>query len=395
IDQVYVSNWGAGGSAVDPVGSHHGLIENSTFISTVATGGSGIRPKGGSKDITIRGNLVSLATGQGRGVQAGGSTDSQFFRFIDGDSGYEAADITVEGNTILGGSSAISWVNIDGGVFHHNVLQRPADWAFRILNENPGDAILDTQNGVMADNVVRYAGDSWRSAGNYDGPEVLEETFTFDGNHWINLDDPTPAGSTPQLPAPESNGLYGGQDASTVDQHAWQFDWGRWLVAPGPKGSGSAQGTVVVDWQGLLLATPAADARFDPLAADPLAGAWSFQPLSSNTVKHTELGRKQIILILPTASAAIPNLPGDYDRSGVVDQADYQLWRQQYGATGSPLADGNGNGIVDAADYGVWRDALAASGKQSQRQIPTPSTLGALLAGIAALACSRWQWLRA
>lgn len=378
LDEVHVSNWGAGGSAVDPVGSHHGLIQNSTFISTVATGGSGIRPKGGSKDITIRGNLISLSTGQGRAVQAGGSTGSQFFRFIDGDSGYEAAEITVEGNTILGGSSAISWVNIDGGVFHHNVIQNPKDWAFRILNENPGDTIIDTQNGVMADNVVRYSGDTWRRAGNYDGAEVLEETFTFNGNHWINLNNPTPAGSTPQLPTPEINGSYGGDSASTVEQHVWQFAWGRWLVAPGPKGDGSAQGTIVNEWQELLLATPGANASFDPSASDPLAGDWSFQPLASSTVQHTSLNRKQIVLIRPTASVLVPSIAGDYDRSGVVDQADYLLWRQQYGATGSPLADGNRDGAVNAADYSVWRDALPAAEQPSHAPVPTPTSQGVL-----------------
>ncbi|TWT30469.1 CotH protein [Posidoniimonas corsicana] len=54
-------------------------------------------------------------------------------------------------------------------------------------------------------------------------------------------------------------------------------------------------------------------------------------------------------------------IPGDYDASGVVDQADYQAWRSAYG-TGVEApgygADGNRDGVVDAADYSVWRDHL-------------------------------------
>ncbi|TWT33546.1 Serpin (serine protease inhibitor) [Posidoniimonas corsicana] len=53
---------------------------------------------------------------------------------------------------------------------------------------------------------------------------------------------------------------------------------------------------------------------------------------------------------------------GDFDNSGVVDQADYALWRSSYGQTGSRLqADGNGDGRVDSADYTVWRDNLGAT----------------------------------
>ncbi|WP_197527771.1 lamin tail domain-containing protein [Posidoniimonas polymericola] len=56
-------------------------------------------------------------------------------------------------------------------------------------------------------------------------------------------------------------------------------------------------------------------------------------------------------------SAGLP-IPGDYDASGVVDGADRDVWRSQYGASvGRPGtgADGNRDGLVNAADYAVWR----------------------------------------
>jgi hypothetical protein len=56
-------------------------------------------------------------------------------------------------------------------------------------------------------------------------------------------------------------------------------------------------------------------------------------------------------------SPAIPLTPrGDYNRDGVVGQADYATWRSGFGSTVAAYtsADGNGNGIVDSADYVIW-----------------------------------------
>jgi hypothetical protein len=52
----------------------------------------------------------------------------------------------------------------------------------------------------------------------------------------------------------------------------------------------------------------------------------------------------------------VAGVTGDYNRNGVVDAADYVVWRDTLGGTGSGLAaDGNGDLVVDNWDYGVWR----------------------------------------
>jgi hypothetical protein len=53
-------------------------------------------------------------------------------------------------------------------------------------------------------------------------------------------------------------------------------------------------------------------------------------------------------------------IAGDYDTSGLVDEADFGAWKAAFGASVAPGsgADGNGDGVVDAADYTVWRDNL-------------------------------------
>jgi hypothetical protein len=93
------------------------------------------------------------------------------------------------------------------------------------------------------------------------------------------------------------------------------------------------------------------------------------------------------ITVVPTG----PAIPGDYNRNGAVDAADYALWRNTRGQTGPALpADGNGNLRVDAADYAVWRanfglsSAVAAA---SVPAIPEPAAwLMLTLAGLIVLA---------
>lgn len=377
IDRVTVENWGAGGSAVDPVGSHNGLIQNSIFRHTTG-GSSGIRPKGGSKNIAIYGNRFEMPGGVGRAIQAGGSTGSEFFRFIDGDSDYEADSISAAGNLIVDAHAAVSYVNIDGGDFHHNWLQNPRNWAIRILNENAGNSIVDTQNGSFTDNVVEYDGSAWNRAVNVGG-ETLAGTFTFARNQWNNATGPTNV----NLPAAETDGQYGAIDVPrSGDQIRWDFDWGHWVVNASPDAAPAGQ--AIPTAANLLVATRGLTSQFSPQIADPLSGEWSFAPLGDAPV---QLGpQSQQILITSEASALISQLPGDFDRSGVVDTADYTLWKQQFGATGPALADGNGDLVVDAADYAIWRDNVDTGAAVLSASVPEPTAamLLAWAAGVGA-----------
>ncbi|MEZ6098747.1 MAG: hypothetical protein R3E01_07240 [Pirellulaceae bacterium] len=56
-----------------------------------------------------------------------------------------------------------------------------------------------------------------------------------------------------------------------------------------------------------------------------------------------------------------PSIEGDYNSNGVVDAADYTVWKDSFGATDLLAADGNENGIVDAADYTIWKDNFGRS----------------------------------
>lgn len=295
IDGARIENWGDDGSAIDFVGCRNGLVQNSLLIHTaLEVGGSGMRPKGGSKDIVIRANRIELPVAAGRAIQAGGSTDTEFFRFIEGDKDYEADRITIEGNVVVGGGAAFSWVNIDGGLVHHNLVQGPAPWVMRILNENPGTPIVVTRNGEFRDNEIAFeTGGEFNTAVNI-GDDTEPETFQFVRNHWLNLADPTPDGSRPRLPTEESDGVYGEELRNAPDRvQVWEFPWGKWLV----NATADSRSVELPDHADFKRVLPAEAARFSPLDQRPLSGTWSPEDLPNATV--TLPAMSQAILISP------------------------------------------------------------------------------------------------
>ena len=60
---------------------------------------------------------------------------------------------------------------------------------------------------------------------------------------------------------------------------------------------------------------------------------------------------------------AFHRLAGDADGNGMVDQADYTVWYNNYGRTGieGAVGDFSGDGLVDQADYTLWYNAYGQS----------------------------------
>jgi pectinesterase len=94
----------------------------------------------------------------------------------------------------------------------------------------------------------------------------------------------------------------------------------------------------------------------------------------------------------------VTGLQGDYNNDGIVDAADYTVWRNHLGESDETNINFNGDGDdVGLSDYGVWKDNYGISnlegsgslGDQGHAAVPEPATFVMLLMGLAALMCSR------
>ncbi|MBN2136680.1 MAG: right-handed parallel beta-helix repeat-containing protein [Sedimentisphaerales bacterium] len=190
---------GWGGSGIDMVGCHNGVVEDCNFVGREGFSQSNaVQLKGGTRHILVQTSLFKNA-GQ-RAINLGGSTGLQFFRPGAGD--YEAKDIVIAGNRFIEGLAPVAWVTADGGIFHSNTIILPEKWVLRILQETKDPKFKPCHDGVFENNLVIY--DSRVSVFVNVGPGTAPQTFSFGRNAWHNLDGTR----KPSLPARETDAIY-------------------------------------------------------------------------------------------------------------------------------------------------------------------------------------------
>ncbi|MEO0529982.1 MAG: sulfatase-like hydrolase/transferase [Planctomycetota bacterium] len=86
-------------------------------------------------------------------------------------------------------------------------------------------------------------------------------------------------------------------------------------------------------------------------------------------------------------AVVVGGVSGDYNYDGVVNAADYTVWRDTAGATGNALpADGDGNGVVDSADLQVWQVNYGTSSQTVSRlELTIPEPSGFAVAGLSVI----------
>lgn len=206
IEGCTIENWGTGGgSAIDMVGCHRGVIESNTIRHT-RIGGTGVQMKGGCVDIAVRRNRFENAGS--RAVNIGGSTGLEYFRPpLKTPPFSEAKDIRVEGNTFTGSDSPVAFVGVDGAVVRFNTIHLPNRWAIRILQETTEPGFVPSRKGEFSGNLVVFRSTQWSEGGVNVGPNTEAASFVFSKNFWYCVDDPSR--SRPKLPTEEKDGVYG------------------------------------------------------------------------------------------------------------------------------------------------------------------------------------------
>jgi hypothetical protein len=120
---------------------------------------------------------------------------------------------------------------------------------------------------------------------------------------------------------------------------------------------------------------------------------FGWTPISSTSMNHGSIWTNHSDAPMIARIEANAVLPGDYNQNGVVDAADYTVWRDTLGQVGESLvADGDDSLVIDAGDYDVWKAHYgehAGSGASAGANVAAaePATLSMLLIGIMTLFC--------
>lgn len=136
----------------------------------------------------------------------------------------------------------------------------------------------------------------------------------------------------------------------------------------------------------------------DPLS-DPLGTVFTTLPATAATIGASSATLTPNFFVRDNLAG--PSTGGDYNGDGLVNLADYTVWRDTLGATAAPPgsgADGDNSGIIDAGDYTIWKNNFGlpagsvggvGAGPLSPVAVPEPQTL--ITALLAIVAVSLWN----
>jgi hypothetical protein len=124
----------------------------------------------------------------------------------------------------------------------------------------------------------------------------------------------------------------------------------------------------------------------ESLADIALSTAGKYYARITGAAENVQLYQLQL-----AATALSTVLLGDYNLDGQVDSADFTIWRNTLGQTGTSLAaDGNNDGVVNAADYQLWKahfgsTSAGSGGATGAGSVPEPPGLALIFIAAALL----------
>jgi hypothetical protein len=107
----------------------------------------------------------------------------------------------------------------------------------------------------------------------------------------------------------------------------------------------------------------ASNPYLDPSQMAYIDGALYFAG-GSVAVPHLDWNQPSYQAWVLRPAAASDRLQGDFNLDGIVNAADYTVWRDALGQTGvTPFsgADANGDGVIDSTDYQLWKANFGAT----------------------------------
>lgn len=248
-------NGAEGGSGIDMVGCHDGLIIGSRFENL---GSNSIQAKGGSRNIRIEKNV--FMHGGDRALNLGGSTGLPYFRPLN--APYEAADLKVYANVFIGSTAPVAFVGTIHTEVINNTFYLPEKWVLRILQETVDpDRFPPCGQNTFSNNIIWL--DHQVSVECNIGPNTAPETFMFSNNLWYHAEDGSWPG--PELPVTDVHQIIG-QDPLFTDPAAEMFS-----LSPGSPAIG----------QGLDVVQPETDFDGHPFLIPRSIGAFEGSMMTS------------------------------------------------------------------------------------------------------------------
>jgi hypothetical protein len=192
---------GWGGSGIDMVGCHRGVVEDSYFHGREGFSNlEAIQMKGGCADNLVQDCFFDRAGD--RGLNLGGGTGLPYFRPGAGD--YEATRLLVAGNRFYGGQAPVAWPTASHNYVVQNTIVLPEKWIGRILQETRDPQFKPSHDGVFAKNLVTFDQRVGRPEFINIGPGTAPETWRFIGNAWIDIE----GNRAPRLPCTEIDSVH-------------------------------------------------------------------------------------------------------------------------------------------------------------------------------------------
>jgi hypothetical protein len=221
VEHCTFLNGASGGSGIDMVGCHNGIIEQNRFGNM---GTNAIQMKGGSQYITVERNFFKHCGD--RTLNLGGSTGLAYFR--PQDATFEAADLNVYSNIFIGSEAPIAYVGSTRVKVVNNTFYLPERWVVRILQETVDPTRFIACGDNYFENNIIYQGNI--STETNIGSNTRPQSFIYNNNFWYNYQNPSWAG--PSIPVTDP-GLIKNQDPQFTDISNDDFSIGTGSPATG------------------------------------------------------------------------------------------------------------------------------------------------------------------